>query len=162
MMRRGNDPSQGTVRRFSVRAAAPEGGAGRQKWPWIRGCFLLFTLGATPVAAQLDDVPSGQSLTLNEVLIDSVGGEDWLRFRFLAPQIARGAGDVTYVDAEGDFVHLCEHVARPYLADQGLSADVIVISLMDRPVEFGTTDPDATQFFEAFRIEDNRCVMDVF
>ena len=34
----------------------------------------------------------------------------------------------------------------------------IVISLMDRLVDFGATNPDATQFFEAYRIEDGTCI----
>jgi len=39
---------------------------------------------------------------------------------------------------------------------------VIVISMMDRPVVFGTSDPNATQFFEAFRIKEDSCEMDIF
>jgi uncharacterized protein DUF6497 len=115
---------------------------------------------ATSAAAQ--EVPSGQTLTLSEVLIDTVEGKSWLRFRFLAPQIARADGDVSYGDAEGDFAHLCDTVARPYLAEFDLSADVIAISMMDRLVEFGQSDPAATQFFEVFRIEDDSCVWEAF
>ena len=112
-----------------------------------------------PATAQ--SVPSGQDLTLSEVLIDDVGGEAWLRFRFLAPQIARATGTVTYTDAEGDFAHLCDAVARPYLADHALAADVVVITLMDRTVPFGQADPDATQFIEAFRITGDACVWEM-
>ena len=162
MKQRGTEPSQGTVRRFSARAAAPKGGAGHQKWPWFRGCFLYLTMCATSVTAQISALPSGQSVMLDAVLIDTVGGENWLRFRFLAPQIARGSDDVSYNEASDDFVYLCENVARPYLIDQSLSADVIVISMMDRPVVFGTSDPNATQFFEAFRIKEDSCEMDIF
>ncbi|WP_415403709.1 DUF6497 family protein [Tateyamaria sp. SN3-11] len=115
---------------------------------------------ATPVWAQ--DVPSGQSLTLSEVLIDTVGSESWLRFRFLAPQIARDGGDITWADAEADFTHLCETTARPYLAQHNLAPDVIVITLMDRAVAFGQADPNATQFIEAFRIQDDACIWEAF
>ncbi|MBV7408937.1 hypothetical protein KJP29_08070 [Maritimibacter sp. DP1N21-5] len=113
-------------------------------------------LYATPLFAE--DVPSGQPVSLSEVLIDEVGAEMWMRFRFLAPDIARESGTVTYAEAEPDFQALCDGFALSYMSNFGLSADVVVISLMDRPVAFGTTDPDATQFFEAFRPGPNGCV----
>lgn len=142
-----------------ARTAAPEGGAHvRTRW-WVRGCAFVTVL-ATPVWAQ--DVPSGQSVTLNEVLVDTVNAESWLRFRFLAPQIARDGGDITYDLAEADFAHLCKTVARPYLATYDLTPDVIVIALMDRPVPFGQADADATQFIEAFRISDDTCIWEAF
>lgn len=150
----------GTVRwQISARTAAPEGGARyryRQRF-WVRGCIFI-ALAAPPLAAQ--DVPSGQSLTLSEVLIDTVESETWLRFRFLAPQIARAGAQVSYDAAQGDFAHLCETVAVPYLAEFDLSADVVVISLMDRPVPFGQSDPQATQFIEVFQLENGLCVVD--
>ncbi|MEP1586545.1 MAG: DUF6497 family protein [Tateyamaria sp.] len=149
-----------TVRWPSIaRTAASEGGALRWKQRWVRGCTLLFLM-ASPALAQ--DVPSGQSVTLNEVLIDEVNAESWLRFRFLAPQIARETGDITYTAAEEDFAHLCETVARPYLVEFDLTPQVVVITLMDRPVPFGQADPEATQFIEAFRILDETCRWEAF
>lgn len=157
--------SNRTVRWQSIaRTAAPEGGAHSWKQRWVRGCVIFLLLGAPawalPVLAQ--DVPSGQSVTLSEVLIDSVNDESWLRFRFLAPQIARDGGDITYALAELDFAHLCDSVARPYLSEFDLEPDVVVISLMDRPVPFGQADPQATQFIEVFRIADNTCIWEPF
>ncbi|MEL6463914.1 MAG: DUF6497 family protein [Pseudomonadota bacterium] len=116
---------------------------------WVRGCGLVLLLSVAPAFAQ--DVPSGQSVTLSEVLVDQVGAEVWLRFRFVAPAIARDTGTLTYAEAEADFQELCDGFALPYMSDFDLTADVIVISLMDEPVPFGTSAPDATQFFEAFR-----------
>ena len=152
--------SNRTVRWPSIaRTATPEGGARGRQRRWVWGCAILILMGA-PVLAQ--DVPSGQSITLDEVLIDEVNSESWLRFRFLAPQIARDGGDTDYAAAEGDFVHLCETVARPYLSEFDLAPDVVVIALMDRAVPFGQADPDATQFIEAFRILDNSCTWEAF
>jgi len=150
-----------TVRRaITARTATPEGGARTWRQEWVRGCATLAViLCAHPVIAQ--DVPSGQDLSLAEVLIDEVGGEAWLRFRFLAPQIARQTGTITYGDAEDDFAHLCDAVARPYLLEHALAADVIAITLMDRAVPFGQADPDATQFIEVFRIENDACVWEL-
>ena len=142
------------------RTAAPEGGARTPRWEWVRGCVLTLLLATTSATAQ--DLPSGQDVTLHEVLVDQVGAEAWLRFRFLAPSIVPSGQGATYAAVEGDFGVLCDAVARPYLAEYELSADVIVISLMDRAVPFGVSDPDATQFFETFRVEGDTCVWQAF
>ena len=142
-----------------ARTAAPAGGACNWKQRWVRGCAIFLFLGS---AAWADAVPSGQSVTLNEGLIDEVNAESWLRFRFLAPQVARATGDITYAEAEADFAHLCETVARPYLAEFDLSPDIVVITLMDRPVPFGEADGQATQFIEAFRIDGDTCIWEAF
>lgn len=122
----------------------------------MRGFAIALTLTATPALAI--DVPSGQPIALHEVLVDDLGDEVWLRFRFIAPEIAREGGSVTYATAEPDFMHLCEALALPYIAEYTLSGEVIVISLSDRKTEFGQPDPAATQFFEAFRPVDNTCI----
>lgn len=113
-------------------------------------------------AALVQMPPSGTTVDLYEVLIDEVGGESWLRFRFLAPQIARAGGTVSYNDLVDDFVYLCERVALPYLADYDIDASVIVVSLLDRPVDFGAADPDATQFIDAFRVTSGACEWEAF
>ena len=108
------------------------------------------------------DVPSGQPVELVEVLVEQQADGDWVRFRFIAPHIAREGGTITYAEAEPDFAHLCESFAVPYIAQYELTADVVVISLADRAVEFGQADPEATQFFEAFRLEDGACIWEEF
>lgn len=150
------------LRRTCARATAPEGGARSLKRQGVWGCVLFAACAAPTLSAEVLSVPSGQPVTLSEVIEDAVGGEDWLRFRFVAPQIARDSGTVTYDVAEADFAHLCDSVARPYLTEHALNPDVVVISLMDRQVEFGVTDPDATQFFEAFGIISDACVLETF
>lgn len=150
-----------TVRRvITERTAAPEGGAFTRKRKWFRGCVSILLVAAMPVSAQ--QVPSGQQVTLSEVLVDAVGSENWVRFRFIAPEIAKSGGTVSYADAEGDFQALCDEFALSYISDFDLTADVVVISLMDRPVPFGTSDPAATQFFEAFRAQTDGCVWEAF
>ncbi len=102
-------------------------------------------------------LPSGQSVDLYEVLIDDVGAERWLRFRFIAPDIAGADGALTFTETQEGFEHLCAMFAGPYMEEFALDADVVVISLLDRPVEFGVSDPEATQLIEAFRITDAGC-----
>ncbi|MBW4707557.1 hypothetical protein KX928_07140 [Roseobacter sp. YSTF-M11] len=104
------------------------------------------------------EVPSGQPLELYEVLVDEVGAEAWVRFRFLAPDISRLGGTVSFADAEGDLAYLCAQVALPYLSEFALSADVVAVTLLDRPVEFGQSDPDATQFIDVFRVTSGSCI----
>ncbi|MEM1074484.1 MAG: DUF6497 family protein [Pseudomonadota bacterium] len=103
-------------------------------------------------------VPSGQPVVLYEVLVDRVGQEDWVRFRFLAPRISRVSGDLSFSDVEADFMHLCSSVALQYIEEFDLAADVIIVAMSDREVDFGTSDPDATQFIEAFRLARDGCV----
>ncbi|WP_334312507.1 DUF6497 family protein [Leisingera sp. SS27] len=125
--------------------------------------LVFWTLTAAAADAVL--VPSGQPVTLSEVLLDDAPGqpgETWARFRFLAPQIARGTGTVSYEAAAPDMDHLCGSIALPYLAEHGLSAARVVISLSDRMVPFGAQDPEATQFFEAYRPEGAACMWEAF
>ncbi|WP_176248539.1 MULTISPECIES: DUF6497 family protein [unclassified Sulfitobacter] len=104
------------------------------------------------------DVPSGQPVDLQEVLVDQMGDETWLRFRFIAPQIARNGGTIGYDAAGPDMKVLCDTLAIPYMAQYALTGDVIVISLADRAVEFGAADAGATQFFEAYRLKNGTCI----
>ena len=113
-----------------------------------------FDGGVVTVGTQL---PSGQRVELFDVLVDTVGEEAWLRFRFLAPEISRDQSGSSFEVAQLDFEHLCSEVALPYLGEFDLEADVIVLSLLDRPVAFGEVDPDATQLIEAFRLRDGQC-----
>ena len=108
-----------------------------------RGCgfaVLWFGLSALPVAAAEVPVPSGQLVTLSEVLLDEAPGELWVRFRFLAPQIARDGGDVDYELAGHDMDHLCDQLALPYLAHYELDPARVVISLSDRAVDYREVD----------------------
>lgn len=118
----------------------------------------LIALLLTATSALALDVPSGQPVTLQEVLIDEVGAETWLRFRFIAPEVA--AAEDYEVTAQ-DMMHLCEQLALPYIAEYALSGDVIVVSFADRETEFGVATPEATQVFEAFRPDGAACIWEL-
>lgn len=115
-----------------------------------RGPFL-------PTPAVQPDVPSGQPLELLEVLVDSVNEDKWVRFRYLAPRIGKGADYLSFGDVEADFERICEVVALPYLREYELDVDVVSIAMMDRPIEFGQADPEASQFVEVFRVSSGTC-----
>lgn len=104
------------------------------------------------------EAPSGQPLELFEVLVDQVGDEAWLRFRFHAPRIGRNANDLPFDKVEADFEALCNDVALPYMRDYDLLADRIVVALYSQKLEFGQSDPDVTQFIEVFRSDETSCI----
>ena len=97
-------------------------------------------------------VPSGQTVTLQEVIAEP--GQ--LRFRFVAPDLPAQAFEA----AETDMAALCETVARPAAEAEGI--DAIVISVAERAIDFGVSDPDVLQYFEAFSVTAEGCVRDLF
>ncbi len=149
-----------TAQANSTARAVPEGGACRWR---VRGraiCLVISGL-AQPVSAQSETllpVPSGQPVHLSDVLLDNNPGELWLRFRFIAPKIGATVGRIGYDVASEDMEHLCQTLAVAYVAQHGLDPAMVVISLADRPIEFGDAAPDATQFFEAYRLDQSQCV----
>jgi len=108
------------------------------------------------------EVPSRQEITLQDVIWNAPGPDGLaLRFRFLAPGIAPGGG-VEFETAAADMQHLCDSYALPRIADQGPHPEQVIISLSDVAVPFGEAAPEATQFFESYRIEEGVCVWEMF
>lgn len=116
-----------------------------------------------PGSEELIAVPSGQDVSLQDVIWNAPGPEGLtLRFRFLAPGIARDGGTVGFDQAVADMQALCETYALPRLAELGPVPSQVIISLSDRPVAFGEARPDATQFFEAFSVQDGICIWEAY
>lgn len=152
-----------TAHAACVAHAAPAGGARRWRG-WGCGFLCAAALLTSPAIAQQGaiPVPSGQAVVLREVLSDEAPGALWLRFRFIAPEIARDGGSVDQETAGLDMAHLCQTLVVPYLDLHRLDPDRVVISLSDRQVGFGEVDPGATQYFETYRLEDAQCVWERF
>ena len=109
------------------------------------------------------ELPSGQSVTLVETIWNTPGPQGLAtRFRFLAPEINPATGSVSAESATADIAWICQDFALPQVMGAGDPPSQIVVSLEDRPVPFGEADPEATQFFEAFRIENGSCIWEVF
>jgi hypothetical protein len=119
---------------------------------------------AAPALAETVAVPSGQAVTLLDVIRDAPGDEGLtVRFRFVAPAIARDGGTVGFAAAEADMQHLCDTYALPrVLTVTGPRPERIVIALSDRPVAFGEAAPEATQFFEVYAIDGDTCRWEPF
>lgn len=132
----------------------------------VAGAVLYWRAGPAAVDAAAFgvpvDVPSGQPVAYVDT-VQNVPGEGLVfRFRFVAPQIARAGGTVDEAAAQADMQFLCDSFAIPRIASTGPQPSQIVISLSDRPVEFGVPSPEATQFFEGFRIEAGKCIWELF
>ena len=129
---------------------------------WRIGLVGACALLASSVGASDDllDVPSGQPVHFMEMLWDRPGGGLIYRFRFIAPEIGQEGRE--YEDVEADMQFLCESFALPRVANTGPQPSQIVISFSQEEVEFGVTTADITQFFEAYRIEDEACILEFF
>ncbi len=107
-------------------------------------------------------LPSGQQVKFQDVIWNEPGpGGLTTRFRFLAPEIGPG-GAVGFDLAVEDMAFLCESYALPRVADNIPPPQQIIITLSDRPVAFGEAAPEATQYFEAYRIEDGLCIWEIY
>jgi Family of unknown function (DUF6497) len=108
-------------------------------------------------------VPSGQLVTLQDVVWNAPGPDGLtLRFRFVAPAIAREGGNVDFDMAMADMLHLCQSYALPRVSSTGPQPSQIVISLSDVAVPFGEAAPEATQYFEAYAIREGLCIWEMF
>jgi hypothetical protein len=107
-------------------------------------------------------VPSGQEVRLLDVIHNQPGPEGLtIRYRFIAPAIAPGGG-IDFDTAAADMAHLCQAYALPRVRSGGPQPAQIVISLSDRPVDFGQPAPEATQFFEAYSLDGDTCIWEPF
>ena len=123
-------------------------------------CAALLFAGPGRASDDLLSVPSGQPVTFHEMLWDRPGGGLVYRFRFIAPEIGQEGRE--YEDVEADMKYLCETFAKDRIAATGPKPSQIVISFSQSTTEFGVADPDVTQFFEAYRIEDETCILEFF
>ena len=113
-------------------------------------------LGAAVAAA--DRLPSGLTVTLQDVLTEEVYGEVWVRFRFLMPSLDPDLAEpVPFAQVADDFAVLCRDIVLPYLDEYELAPDMITITLMSEAVEFGSSRPDVRQMIETFSLRDGAC-----
>ena len=143
--------------------AAPAGGALKRG----RGCTLCLAWGLAvmPLAAaaadpiDLVETKSGLQAQFIETVQDRSSYGLTLHFRFVVPEIAGQALEFDQVAA--DMTDLCTGFALPRLAQTGPQPRQIVISLASAETPFGLANPEITQYFEAFSIQDNRCIWEV-
>jgi hypothetical protein len=114
---------------------------------------------ALPLRAEVA-LPSGLEAALLEGFVElQPDGARWGRFRYVMPALAQGAD---FDAVQQDFSALCEGQALPMLEAAGETVALVVVSLMDKPMEFGQSDPGTVQYFESFAIRDGRCIWEEF
>lgn len=120
---------------------------------------MMSVAPAIPALAEAVVVPSGQPVEFLErvIEVDNYDGLTW-RFRFVAPAISRSNGTVSLDTAIADMDALCAGFALTRFNATGALPQQIIISMADRPTEYGVAAPDATQFFEAYSIENGTCI----
>ena len=139
--------------RPGLRARRARAGEGRLRR--VRLAIVALLAATLPALAGGLPLPSGQEVTLHQTVVETqADGQDWLILRYLSPLVADGA---TYEDAIADMDALCAGPGLTRAAETG-GIDQIVVALMDRPVPFGTPDPDAVVYIAAYRIEEGRCL----
>jgi hypothetical protein len=89
------------------------------------------------LAQDLIEVPSGQPVTLQDVIWNEPGPAGLTaRFRFIAPEIARDGGSIDFDTALEDMDHLCDTYALPRVQTiTGPRPAQVVMSLSDIPVD---------------------------
>lgn len=136
--------------------AAPAGGPG-----WGRGCALISFLMTASVAGPLSaaepiTLPSGVDVQFHDWIDDTPAQ----RFRFVLPGL--GQGGKGFDDLAEGMTYLCDQFALPQLEINGVTPSQITVTLMEKPVEFGAMNPDVTQFFESYTVENGLCIWEVF
>jgi len=134
--------------------ATPAGGAHRAR----RGCVWMAVV-VCAVFSGADAQPADDLAILQEVLTEATPeGAVW-RFRFVDPTLARAPDYAVLADRMTD---LCQRIALPQIPRPLDQISRVVVSIATQASGFGTTDPDLTQYFEAYRIETDRCIWEVF
>ncbi len=119
----------------------------------------VFVVPQSALAAAEVTLPSGLVGYLQEVITQPGTSAPTYRYRYVAPDFSR-PGDLTTVVV--DLEYLCAEKALPDLPEDASDGTRIIVSLADQPTEFGVATPEATQVFEAFRVENGRCMWEEF
>lgn len=102
-------------------------------------------------------VPSGQDIQLAERRLEHGSDGLLVRLRYIAPDLDGLAFDA----AAQDMDHLCAaFVADP--SDLDAVPDRIIVSLSQRPIDFGATDASVTQYFEVYSVQEGSCQVELF
>lgn len=117
---------------------------------------LSVASGAAAAESGRVTLPSGLEAVLQETIHEE---GPVLRFRY----VAAGFDGTAPLDAVAvDLEHLCAADAALRAHAAGVRDARLVISLADKPSEFGRFDPDIRQVFEAYRLENGICIWEAF
>ena len=121
---------------------------------------LLLAAGACedpPPAGDAVATPSGRAVQALDVVTNAPGPKGaTARFRFVVPGLT--AED----DPGADMEAVCNNYALPRIGGMVPAPQQIIIVFADRAVPFGEVSPDAVQVFEAYRVENDVCIWEMF
>jgi hypothetical protein len=128
----------------------------------VRVLALLLMLALPAQAADRLVVPSGQLVLPFEILwedhlAEGAKGETWLILRFLTPDIAKAAKNLSFSEVAPDIDFLCDNVGLPLVEMTGGGVDQIIVSLMNQAIPRGKRDENVTQFMNAYRVDQGIC-----
>ena len=83
--------------------------------------------------------------------------ERWLVLRYIAPEIAREGGSLGYEDVAAGMDALCDGEGLATARAHESPVDQIVITVMDRAMERGQPNPEATQFIATYAVTEAGC-----
>jgi hypothetical protein len=86
-------------------------------------------------------------------------GAPIVRARYVAEALEAGA---TLDEVSADLEYLCNADALPRIGEAAGEGVRIIVSLGDRPSDFGVPSPDVRQVFEAFTVESGLCIWEAF
>lgn len=120
---------------------------------WLPLACLAFVSGG--VAEQWLRLPSGASATPLDLIVE----EQVQRVRMIGQGLAQDVAgyqrnpQILFADMQD----ICSrHIATTPVPE----GSHVIVTLMDREVPFGISDPTAIQYFEAFTIRTGTCVLD--
>ncbi|MGH1578383.1 DUF6497 family protein [Planktotalea sp.] len=118
-------------------------------------CFSGLALAQLSVA-----VPSGQTVTFLEKRVDLEA--NIVRLRFVAPDLASPLTRPSFEAIGDDLEALCSEFGLKELLKDAPRPNQIVVSLSAQPIEFGVADTDVQQVFEAFSVQNETCMLEMF
>jgi Family of unknown function (DUF6497) len=132
----------------------------------IANILILLTALAMTAGCQEDapdretvEVPSGRELRLIDIITNAPGPDGaTARFRFLAPGLSPDQLDA----ASKDMQAVCDSFAVSRIDGMVPAPQQIIISFAGAAVPFGEAAPDVVQFFESYRVEDGKCIWEVY
>lgn len=119
-------------------------------------CFFTTPL----LAEQTVAVPSGQNVRFFKQLDEPENGI--IRLRFIAPDLASPLKRPSFEDLTLDLEALCTEFGLNNLLQNEEQPEQIIVSLSAEPVEFGIANSDVEQVFEAFSVENETCMLEMF
>lgn len=116
--------------------------------------FAAGTAAASSTGASEFGVPSDNQTYLHEAMVDAQTEPSSLRLRFVQPSLSAG---FDYSDVSDDLFALCQAQFRGEVAQNVAEMGQVIVSIANKEVPFGETNPDVVQVFEVFHLGDAGC-----